>query len=222
MAQIKHNNTIQLCRSVVLWKIGHSRGIILIISIYSYTNITITSTYICIYISTITNPNVHVWGYVQLCKVANYILGVWIFHICTAFQLHQISLDLANGTFMSCKLFTQIGWTITEPTHEIMVLFILRKPIFQTRMRSHPMGLNVWFFGLFPYFMSTNREGSGETARMRRLAWAFASRLCDKYHNLMSWLNLTANRCHWTQHERKPTISIHVQLDSSKYFNWFG
>ena len=25
-------------------------------------------------------------------------------------------------------------------------------------------------------------------ARMRRLAWAFAGRLCDKYHNLMSWL----------------------------------
>ena len=23
---------------------------------------------------------------------------------------------------------------------------------------------------------------------MRRLAWAFAGRLCDKYHNLMSWL----------------------------------
>ena len=29
---------------------------------------------------------------------------------------------------------------------------------------------------------------SGETAWMRSLAWAFAVRLCDKYHNLMSWL----------------------------------
>ena len=41
---------------------------------------------------------------------------------------------------------------------------------------------------ILPYFMCANREGSGETARMRRLAWAFAGRLCDKYHNLMSWL----------------------------------
>ena len=44
-------------------------------------------------------------------------------------------------------------------------------------------------------------EGSGETARMRRLAWTFAARIgCKyqirltrsnyyKYHNLMSWLN---------------------------------
>ena len=39
------------------------------------------------------------------------------------------------------------------------------------------------------YFLCTNSEGSGETAWMCRLAWAFAGCLCDKYHNLMSWLN---------------------------------
>ena len=32
---------------------------------------------------------------------------------------------------------------------------------------------------LHPYLMCANSEGSGETARMRRLAWAFAGRLCD-------------------------------------------
>ena len=37
--------------------------------------------------------------------------------------------------------------------------------------------------------MCANNEGSGETARLRRLAWVFAVRLCDMYHNLMSWLN---------------------------------
>ena len=35
--------------------------------------------------------------------------------------------------------------------------------------------------------MCATSEGSGETARMRTLAWAFAVRLCDKYHNLVSW-----------------------------------
>ena len=39
-------------------------------------------------------------------------------------------------------------------------------------------------------FQVCDSEGSGETARMRRLDWAIAGRLCDKYHNLMSWLNL--------------------------------
>ena len=41
---------------------------------------------------------------------------------------------------------------------------------------------------LLPYFMCANSKDSGETAQMCRLTWAFAGRLCDKYHNLMSWL----------------------------------
>ena len=68
-----------------------------------------------------------------------------------------------------------------EPAHEIMVLFVLRKLILQTRMRSHPMEARCLIFGrtfrLRQYFMNANSEGSGETARMRRLAWAFAGRL---------------------------------------------
>ena len=32
-----------------------------------------------------------------------------------------------------------------EPAHEIMVLFVLRKLILQTRMRSHPVGLESDF-----------------------------------------------------------------------------
>ena len=33
-----------------------------------------------------------------------------------------------------------------------------------------------------------NCKGSGETAWMLRLAWAFAVRICDKYHFHVSWL----------------------------------
>ena len=72
-----------------------------------------------------------------------------------------------------------------------MVLFVLRKLIFLMRMRSHTMGLDVWFLvGPIVYFhnLCANSEGSGETAQMRRLAWAIAGRLYDEYHNLMSWL----------------------------------
>ena len=36
--------------------------------------------------------------------------------------------------------------------------------------------------------MWANSEGSGETARMRRLVWAVAGRLCDYWHNLMGCL----------------------------------
>ena len=81
-----------------------------------------------------------------------------------------------------------------EPAHEIMALFVLRKLNLQWHMHNHPVGARCLIFDrtlrLPPYFMCANSEGSGETARMLRLAWAFAGRLCDKYHNLMSWLNL--------------------------------
>ena len=32
-----------------------------------------------------------------------------------------------------------------KPCYEIMALLVLRKRILQTRMRNHPMGLDVWF-----------------------------------------------------------------------------
>ena len=75
-----------------------------------------------------------------------------------------------------------------------MALFVLRKFILKMRMHSHPVGLDVWnlvgtLVRLLPYFMCANSEGSGETVRMHGLAWAFAVRLCYKYHNLMSWLD---------------------------------
>ena len=78
-----------------------------------------------------------------------------------------------------------------EPSHEIMVLFILRKLILQTRMPSHPVGLDVWFLvGPFNYFHTLCMRTAKALVRlwMGRLAWAFAGRLCAKYHNLMSWL----------------------------------
>ena len=52
--------------------------------------------------------------------------------------------------------------------------------------------------------MCANSEGSGKTVRMRRLAWAFAGRLCDKYHNLMSWLNLPCWPGPWSHCQGSP------------------
>ena len=51
-------------------------------------------------------------------------------------------------------------------------------------------GLDVWcLVGPFVYFHTSCVRTAKALARLRSLAWAFAGRLCDKYHNLMSWLN---------------------------------
>ena len=78
---------------------------------------------------------------------------------------------------------------INEPSREIMVLFILRTH-FSNAHAQPSSRARCLIFGrthrLLPYFMCAISEGSGETARLRRLALAFAGRLCDKYHNIMA------------------------------------
>ena len=86
----------------------------------------------------------------------------WLAHIVTRLNIseynnaHTVLSERPTGRFLK-----RVGGipnirakTIFEPAHVIMVLFVLRKLILQTR----------------------------------RLAWAVAGRLCNKYHNLMSWL----------------------------------
>ena len=63
--------------------------------------------------------------------------------------------------------------------------------------------------------MCANSEGSGETARMRRLAWAFAARLCDKYYNLMSRLMTKPTK--WSVRPAKTQISLGIRpVESSQ------
>ena len=83
------------------------------------------------------------------------------------------------------NIYSESNSINNEPSHEIMALFARRKLILQTRMRSHPVGLDVWFsVGPFTYFHSS----CVRTAKaLARLAYAI-SRLCDKYHKLVNWL----------------------------------
>ena len=87
-----------------------------------------------------------------------------------------------------------------------MAFFVLRKLILQTRMSSHPVGARCLIFGrtlrLLLYFMCANSEGSGDPARMPKFAWAFAGRLYDKYHNLLSWLK------QWIYHDNNLLESL--------------
>ena len=56
----------------------------------------------------------------------------------------------------------------TEPAHEIMALFVLRKLILQTRMGSHPVGLDVWcLVGPFVYFHTSCVRTAKALVRLR-------------------------------------------------------
>ena len=59
-----------------------------------------------------------------------------------------------------------------------VVLFVVLQPRVQ-RTLSEPEMWFIVFTSSSPYVECTNYKDSGETARIRRLAWAFAVRLCD-------------------------------------------
>ena len=67
-----------------------------------------------------------------------------------------------------------VGWlceSMNEPCHEIMVLFVLCKRILQTRMRNHPVGLDVWFLVVpFVYFNTSCVRTAKALARLRGCA----------------------------------------------------
>ena len=83
-----------------------------------------------------------------------------------------------------------------EPAHDIMVLFVPPKTHSSNTHAQPSSGARCLDFWSEPsstsdlYFMCVNSVGSSKTGGMSRLAWAFAGRLHDKYHNLMSWLIL--------------------------------
>ena len=99
--------------------------------------------------------------------------------------------------WMSCHTWlTQSN----EPAHEIMTLFVLCKLILQTHMWSHPVGPDVWFsVRPFVYFHTSCVRTAKAQAKLRRLAWAFAGGLCDKYHNIRSWLKYSDSTSRQTE-----------------------
>ena len=79
---------------------------------------------------------------------------------------------------------------IYEPTHEIMALIALRKHNLQTRMRSNPLGLHVWFLvRSFVYFHTLFVRTAKALARLRGCAVSpehslFAYAISTKSHVL--------------------------------------
>ena len=114
-----------------------------------------------------------------------------------------------------------------EPAHEIMVIFVLLKLILQMCMYSHLMRLDVWFLvGPSVYFPTLCVRTANAVIRLRGcagfpepslVAWAFAGRPCNKYHNRMSWL-IWRIWLHFLRPKKKMPCFWKPYLDVSKRF----
>ena len=75
-----------------------------------------------------------------------------------------------NFMFTSLAHWNRITF---EPSLEIMALFVLRKLILQTHMRSHPVGLDVWFLvGPLVYFNTSCARITKALAISTIIPWA--------------------------------------------------
>ena len=81
--------------------------------------------------------------------------------------------------------FPAIKATTYEPRQANLCLRAFRHDKFSLRMPSHSEGPGIWLsvrrFHLDSLLVWASSEGSGETARMRRLARTFAARIGNKY-----------------------------------------
>ena len=92
----------------------------------------------------------------------NFLFFTWIRNI------HFAILAIEGRSLVTLR---QIKNCLIEAAHEIMALFVLRKLILQTRMCSHPVGLDVWFFvGSFVYFPTPCVQTAKALARLCRCA----------------------------------------------------
>ena len=86
-------------------------------------------------------------------------------------ECHSRRSKTSSGT--TCKRKSRNVAPLNEPSHKIMVIFVLR--IHSSNAHAQPSNAaGCLIFGrtlrLLPYFMCANSEGSGETARIHRLA----------------------------------------------------
>ena len=112
---------------------------------------------------------------ILVCKIFN--VGILILDHKRLFHNISSTLIFTNLFSYYVKLKDIIAFIrIFEPSHEIMVLFVLRKHvlrkrIFQMCMRSHPEGLDVWFLiGPFVYFRTSCVWKAKALARLRGCA----------------------------------------------------
>ena len=92
-----------------------------------------------------------------------------------------IACDTASYPLMPFPWCSTMEWLLSyvsrwrenviEPCHENMARFVLPKLILQTRMCSHPVGLDIWFLvGPFVYYDTSCVRAAKALARLRGCA----------------------------------------------------
>ena len=121
---------------------------------------------------------VDVWQFQYSCCLAN------ITRNRTVCSGQQLSRSTINELLVEIQCTFIIGWIIWAPSREFVSSSIPSWQILTAHAQSFRGARDLAFCLKVPLdslLVWASSEGSGETARMRRLAWTFAARIGDKY-----------------------------------------
>ena len=116
--------------------------------------------------------------------------------------------------------YLSFEWKQYEPCHEIMALFVLRILSLQTRMRSHPMGLDVWLLvGPFVYFHTSCVRTAKALARLRECAGSPGPSLVAYVINtIISWAGsilMKLSRTMYCTYKNIHHLTSHLSITSA-------
>ena len=124
---------------------------------------------------------------------------------------------MSTNNIWQCFFFGELKKT--EPPCEIMALFILHKLILQTCIRSHPVGLDVWFLvGPFVYFRTSCVWTAKALTRLRGRAGL-------PEHSLVAYVVSTLISCAgsyyvFMENRRKLSFNYHQVITLSVLLHW--
>ena len=130
--------------------------------------------------------------------MSSFVQCFWLFQTVYDFQdnvtstVYPFNQTIDNAVWVGLEKTTHIAYYLRvrtaflpsilptfEPAHEIMALFVLRKLIRQTHLRSHPVGLDIWFLVRpFTYFHTSCVRTAKALARLRRCLSLHWSPMC--------------------------------------------
>ena len=125
----------------------------------------------------------HVWGDIVLCYTWLYKCSLWLFPLQTAYT-QFIVFEWYSFNWSNWFITYVDPYIIWAPSSEFVSSSIPSWQILTAHAQPFGGARDLAFCLKVPLdslLVWASSEGSGETARMRRLAWTFAARIGDKY-----------------------------------------
>ena len=138
------------------------------------------------------------WLPIRVCRILNRRTQVRFLMrllICSNLQLNGYDKTRNNQYSASAGILSKTNnWSFVKHKEKADKIITDLYLYLAVRCRSEksvmwPVRRGSHKLDIVPHIVCANSEGTDKSARIRRLAWALAIRICDTFPFLMGWLN---------------------------------